>query len=164
MSPRCQKPSRGGTGWSSSDDRDIDRGCHHRATVYPICMIRLRVMATMLEQIRQRMAGNRPAAPFPHLAGIAITDVEEGRAVPCTLADSAMGIAYASTLEEGQSFATLELKINFLRPVRSGMLVAEGVVVHLHDPSRRTGRRTLGITGRALGRRGPCIQSGGLLA
>src|SRR5262249_23740153 len=49
--------------------------------------------------------------------------------VPCTLADSAMGIAYAATLGEGESFTTLELKINFLRPVWSGLLVAEGVVV-----------------------------------
>jgi len=106
-------------------------------------------MATMLEQIRQRMAGNLPAAPFPALAGITITDVDPGRArmsvtiddrhfnpmgtmhggVSCTLADSAMGIAYASTLDEGESFTTLELKINFLRPVRSGTLSADARVV-----------------------------------
>jgi uncharacterized protein (TIGR00369 family) len=49
--------------------------------------------------------------------------------VPCTLADSAMGMAYAATLEEGESFATLELKINFLRPVWAATLIAEGVVV-----------------------------------
>jgi uncharacterized protein (TIGR00369 family) len=49
--------------------------------------------------------------------------------VPCTLADSAMGLAYASTLEDGESFTTLELKINFLRPMWTGLLVAEGVVV-----------------------------------
>ena len=49
--------------------------------------------------------------------------------VPCTRADSAMGRAYASALADGESFTTLELKINFLRPVWSGTLVAEGVVV-----------------------------------
>jgi uncharacterized protein (TIGR00369 family) len=35
----------------------------------------------------------------------------------CDLADAAMGIAYASTLEEGESFTTLELKINFFKPI-----------------------------------------------
>jgi uncharacterized protein (TIGR00369 family) len=49
-----------------------------------------------------------------------------------------MGIAYASTLAEGEAFATVELKINFLRPVREGHLVAEGWVV--------SGGRTLGYT------------------
>jgi acyl-coenzyme A thioesterase PaaI-like protein len=35
----------------------------------------------------------------------------------CDIADAAMGIAYASTLEEGETLATLELKINFLKRV-----------------------------------------------
>src|SRR4051794_11623169 len=34
-----------------------------------------------------------------------------------TLADSAMGMAYAAQLREGETFTTLELKINFMRPV-----------------------------------------------
>ena len=40
-----------------------------------------------------------------------------------------MGMAYASTLEEGETFTTLELKINFLKPVLTGKLVATGRVV-----------------------------------
>lgn len=47
----------------------------------------------------------------------------------CDIADAAMGIAFASTLEPGESFTTVELKINFLRPVREAMLRAEGKVV-----------------------------------
>ena len=47
----------------------------------------------------------------------------------CDLADAAMGMAYASTLDEGETFTTLELKINFLKPVRTGRLVATGRVV-----------------------------------
>ena len=35
--------------------------------------------------------------------------------VICALADAAMGLAYASRLEEGESFTTLELKTNYLR-------------------------------------------------
>lgn len=47
-----------------------------------------------------------------------------------TLADSAMGIAFASTLADGETFTTLELKINFLRPVWSGTLTAVGRVLN----------------------------------
>ncbi len=48
--------------------------------------------------------------------------------VLATLADTAMGIAYLSTLAEGEAFTTLELKINYLKPVWSGTLTAEGRV------------------------------------
>ncbi len=47
----------------------------------------------------------------------------------CDLADAAMGMAFFSTLEEGETFTTLELKINYLRPFWSGKLVAHGRVV-----------------------------------
>jgi uncharacterized protein (TIGR00369 family) len=47
----------------------------------------------------------------------------------CDLADAAMGMAFFSTLEEGESFTTLELKINYLRPFWRGRLVAKGRVV-----------------------------------
>ena len=47
----------------------------------------------------------------------------------CDLADAAMGVAYASLLGEGESFTTLELKINFLRATRGGTLRAHGRVV-----------------------------------
>lgn len=48
----------------------------------------------------------------------------------CTLADSAMGFAFASTLGPGESFTTLEIKMNYLRPVFEGKLVAAARVVH----------------------------------
>ena len=49
--------------------------------------------------------------------------------VLCDLADIAMGSAYASSLKEDETFTTLELKINFLKPVWSGRLTAEGRLV-----------------------------------
>ncbi len=49
--------------------------------------------------------------------------------VYCDLADAAMGYAYASTLSDGETFTTVELKINFLRAVRQGKLTAEARVV-----------------------------------
>jgi len=47
----------------------------------------------------------------------------------CDIADAAMGIAYACSLQEGEAFTTLELKINYLRPVRRTKLRAIGRVV-----------------------------------
>ena len=47
----------------------------------------------------------------------------------CDLADAAMGVALFSTLEPGESFTTLELKINYLRPFWTGKLIARGRVV-----------------------------------
>jgi uncharacterized protein (TIGR00369 family) len=47
----------------------------------------------------------------------------------CDIADAAMGMAYFSSLEPGESFTTLELKINFLRPFWRGVLLAHGRVV-----------------------------------
>lgn len=46
------------------------------------------------------------------------------------LADACMGVATISTLGEGESFTTLELKMNFIRPVIDGELHGEGRVVH----------------------------------
>jgi uncharacterized protein (TIGR00369 family) len=49
--------------------------------------------------------------------------------VLATLADSAMGFAFASTLEADETFATLEMKISFLRPVWRSTLTATGTVL-----------------------------------
>src|SRR5258706_9132551 len=106
-------------------------------------------MSTMLENARKMIAGELPPAPMASLIGLRLVAIEPGRArfeldadhrhhnpmgtlhggILCDIADSAMGMAYASTLGEGESFTTLELKINFLRPVTSARLVADGVVV-----------------------------------
>jgi uncharacterized protein (TIGR00369 family) len=87
--------------------------------------------------------------PIARLIGFALTHVEHGRAVIefeagpqhanpmgtlhggvlCDIADAAMGMAYAAALGEGESFTTLELKINFLKPFRTGRLTATGRVV-----------------------------------
>ena len=47
----------------------------------------------------------------------------------CDTADAAMGMAFASTLASQESFTTVELKINFFRPVWEAGLRAEGKVV-----------------------------------
>jgi uncharacterized protein (TIGR00369 family) len=50
--------------------------------------------------------------------------------VLCDLADAAMGMACASLLIDGESFTTLELKINYLRPVWDATLEARATAVH----------------------------------
>ena len=106
-------------------------------------------MPKAIDTIRKIQAGELPPPPVATLIGFTLTEVEPGRAVIafpadqrhanpmgtvhggvlCDVADAAMGIAYAATLDEGETFTTLELKINFLKPVRTGPLVATGRVV-----------------------------------
>jgi uncharacterized protein (TIGR00369 family) len=46
------------------------------------------------------------------------------------LADACMGIATITTLGDNESFSTLELKMNFLRPVFEGKITAQAKVLH----------------------------------
>jgi uncharacterized protein (TIGR00369 family) len=111
--------------------------------------MRERMMTTMLETGRQMIRGDRELFPIARLLGMRLTEIESGRAVfvmavderhhnplgtlhggvYTDLADAAMGWAYAATLAEGESFTTIELKINFLRAVRQDTLTAEARVV-----------------------------------
>jgi uncharacterized protein (TIGR00369 family) len=71
------------------------------------------------ESLMELVAEERHANPMGTIHG----------GILCDLADAAMGTAYYSTLEPEESFTTLELKINFLRPFWTGKLVANGRVV-----------------------------------
>jgi uncharacterized protein (TIGR00369 family) len=102
-----------------------------------------------IELFRKMIAGEVPAPPVSDLIGMRMTAIEEGRAtfeleagpqhssppgtlhggILCDLADAAMGCANASRLEQGEDFTTVELKINFLKPVWEGRLTAVGEVV-----------------------------------
>ncbi len=65
------------------------------------------------------LAGPQHANPMGTLHG----------GILCDIADAAMGMAFASTLAPEESFTTVELKINFFRPVWKARLRAEGTVV-----------------------------------
>jgi len=102
-----------------------------------------------LENLERTIRGELPAPPIAQLIGFRLVAVKRGEAVfdfessekhanpmgtlhggvLCDVADAAMGVSFASTLEEGESFTTLELKINFLRPVWNEKLRAVGKVV-----------------------------------
>ncbi len=47
-----------------------------------------------------------------------------------TLADTAMSMALISVLPMGTRFSTIEAKINYIAPVVTGELTAEGIIVH----------------------------------
>jgi uncharacterized protein (TIGR00369 family) len=83
----------------------------------------------------------------------------------CEIADSAMGLAYASTMAPGESFTTLELKINFLRPLWKAKLSARAKVVHA---GRTAGLLECDVTdehGRLVARASStCMTLRGLLA
>jgi uncharacterized protein (TIGR00369 family) len=90
-----------------------------------------------------------PPPPVSRLIGFVLKSIEPGHAIfemeaderhhnpmgtlhggiYCDLADAAMGFAYAATMKEGESFTTIELKINFLGAVRRATLTAEARVV-----------------------------------
>ena len=50
--------------------------------------------------------------------------------VLCDLGDAALSTAYMSTVDPDDSFTTIDLTVNYLRPVWSGRLEAVGRVVH----------------------------------
>ncbi len=88
-------------------------------------------------------------APISHLVGFNVEPGEVGEAtvsIQCgpqhhnpmqrvhggliaALADAAMGIAFGRTLMDDEDFLTIEMKINFIRPVRDGRIVAVAKVV-----------------------------------
>jgi uncharacterized protein (TIGR00369 family) len=102
-----------------------------------------------LDTFQRMVDGELPGPPVGDLIGLRITGIEVGRAtfeldagpqhasplgtvhggILCDLADAAMGCAYAASLDDDESFTTLELKLNFLKPVWEGKLTAVGTVI-----------------------------------
>jgi uncharacterized protein (TIGR00369 family) len=98
-------------------------------------------------EFRGRAKANN--VPVARLIGFEARDIGDGRAtvtlsagpqhanpmgtlhggILCDIADAAMGMAFASTLAPEESFTTVELKINFFRPVWQAQLRVEGTVV-----------------------------------
>ena len=64
-------------------------------------------------------AGEKHANPMGRVHGGVIS----------ALADAAMGTAYGRVLLESEDFSTIELKVNFMRPVKFGRIVATARIV-----------------------------------
>src|SRR5579864_3137937 len=94
-------------------------------------------MGKMLTRSEQLVQGGRSFAPVADLLGFRVTGAGDGIAtvelradgrlanpmgtlhggILCDIADAAMGVAFATSLAPDESFTTVELKINFFRPV-----------------------------------------------
>ncbi len=110
----------------------------------------MEITPEVLEKIREKFKGNS----FPTLVGIEIDSIEHGRArlamdvtekhlqlqgimhggAIATLVDTAVAMAILGASEPGDRFTTIEMKINYLSPVREGRVVAEAKLI-------RDGRR-----------------------
>ena|SRR5437763_714011 len=98
-------------------------------------------------------SGELPAPPVAVLIGMRMTEVSEGRVVfalepaeyhynplgtvhggvTATLLDTALGCAIQSMLPAETGYTTVELKINYLRPltVETGTVYCEGRIIHV---------------------------------
>lgn len=114
-------------------------------------------MARMVEGMARMVRGEVPPPAAATKIGMRLASFADGEAVVeldadashanpmgtvqggilAAIADAAMGWAYMTTLADGESYTTLEIKTNFLRPVRTGRLQARGRV--------RSAGRTVGL-------------------
>ena len=109
-----------------------------------------------LELMQRMAAGDVPSPPIAQTLGFRLVEATRGRAVfecepaeyhynpigvvhaglAMTLMDSAMGLAFVTTLDEPAGWTTLEVKANFTRAltVDTGLVRCVGSIVH---PGRR---------------------------
>jgi uncharacterized protein (TIGR00369 family) len=105
-----------------------------------------------LSFLRGLIEGRYPAPPFSCATNVYLTEAEHGRVIfvgepsadffnplgtihggwTSAILDSAMACAVHTTLASGQGYTTVEMKLNFVRPIlpSSGRLTCEGAVVH----------------------------------
>ena len=127
--------------------------------------------------------------PFPIMKtlGIRLVEVSEGAAsmemeaktelhsnpmgtihggVLCDIADAAIGTAHFTTLTEGESFASIDLQINFFRPVWNEKLRAVAKPIHrgrtvsryVCDVTRADGKLVAQVTSTIMTLRGEAAQ------
>lgn len=102
-----------------------------------------------MENLDDAKASRFSEAPISRLIGFEVAPEVEGRTlvsletgeqhangmgrvhggVISALADAAMGTAYGRVLLDDEDFSTIELKVNFMRPVRMGKIVATARIV-----------------------------------
>ncbi len=128
-----------------------------------------------LEYLQKIVAGELPPPPIGALMNFRISELSEGRVVfvvepaeyhynpigvvhggvAATLLDSAMGCAVHSTLPAGSSYTTLEIKVNYIRPMTAdtGLVRCEANIIHV-------GSRTATAEGRIVDQKGKLYAHG----
>jgi uncharacterized protein (TIGR00369 family) len=106
-----------------------------------------------LDFLRMIIDGRFPGPPIAELLGFSPVEAEKGRVVfaampgarhynpigsvhggfAATLLDSCMSCAVQSMLESGYGYTTVEIKVNFVRPItaETGEIRAEGKSIHV---------------------------------
>jgi len=110
----------------------------------------MEITADQLRLIREKFETNH----FPRSLGIELDSIEQGRArlslevrqqhlqlsgimhggAIATLIDTAVAFAIVGASKPGARFTTIEMKVNYLRPIREGRVVADARLI-------RDGRR-----------------------
>ncbi len=112
-----------------------------------------RLRLSGLEYMRKLMGGELPPSGMTQLMNFRLVEVSEGRAVftvklderhynglgiahgglAATLLDTATGCAINTMMPAGRIFTTLEMKINYVRPMRreTGEVRCEAGVIHV---------------------------------
>lgn len=107
---------------------------------------------TGLELLQRHVDGTYPQPPMAKQLSFRLAEVGEGRAVfrgmpggehlnpagvvhggwAAAILDSALGCAIQTTLGRGEIYTTIEVKVNFVRPItpQTGEVSCEGFVVH----------------------------------
>jgi uncharacterized protein (TIGR00369 family) len=134
-----------------------------------------RKLGKPIDYLHAMCEGRLPPPPIARLLGMALVEVDEGRAVfelmpaeqhynpigvvhggiAFTLLDSAMGCSVHTLLPAGKGYTTLEIKANLVRPItlQTGPIRASGEVVHM-------GRQTATAEGRIEDSQGKLLAHG----
>lgn len=121
-------------------------------TVYGVVPVETLLQHDGLSFLRGLIDGTFPAPPITQTLGFSLSEAEHGRVVfsgipqmrhynpigtvhggfAMTLLDSALACAVHSTLSKGETYTTLEIKVNLVRPLtrETGLVRAEGRIIH----------------------------------
>jgi uncharacterized protein (TIGR00369 family) len=121
-------------------------------TAYGVVPVETLIQHDGLSFLRGLMAGQFPAPPITQTLGFTLAEVDPGRVVftgepqfrhynpigtvhggfAMTLLDSALACAIHTTLAKGETYTTLEIKVNLVRPLTqdTGPVRAEGRIIH----------------------------------
>jgi uncharacterized protein (TIGR00369 family) len=130
----------------------------------------VRARVTGLEFFRQMVAGTLAPPPLVALLGLRLVEAHEGRVVfvgtadrafyngmgvahggwAATLLDSALGCAINTMMPAGRTFTTLELTVNYTRPLRHdvGEVRCEATVIHVGRRTATSEARIVDASGR----------------
>lgn len=119
---------------------------------YGVVPVETLIQQDGLTFLRGLRDGVFPAPPITQTLGFTLAEVDSGRVVftgtpefrhynpigsvhggfAMTLLDSALACAIHSTLAKGETYTTLEIKVNLVRPLTkdTGLVRAEGRVIH----------------------------------